>query len=101
MIGLRLSGEAENDLRAIYAYGMERFGSDQAARYAASLDEQFDLLCRHPEAARLRTEFQPPVRVLPHGAHIIVYEIIGPDVVVLRVRSARENWMASPLGAPS
>jgi plasmid stabilization system protein ParE len=40
----------------------------------------------------------PPVRAYPQVSHVIVYEIEDESLIVLRIRSARENWAADPLG---
>jgi toxin ParE1/3/4 len=98
VIPCRLASAAENDLRAIFWQGIELFGALQTERYVTEIEAQFDFLSAYPEAARLRADLEPPVRALPHGAHIIIYEIQDDAVVVLRIRSARENWMAAPVG---
>lgn len=102
MIPYRLSDFAEADLRAIFWQGLERFGPNQTERYLSELEDLFAHLGRYPDACRLRSDLVPPVRVCPHGAHVILYEQSQNTVVILRIRSARENWLAAPLGdAPS
>ena len=98
MTSYRLTRGAEDDLSQIFKWGIEQFGVDATERYLVELETVFAHLLLFPEAARLRTDLEPHVRVYPQDAHVIVYEIEGDAIVILRVRSARENWMASPLG---
>jgi toxin ParE1/3/4 len=88
----RLSRKAEDDLVALYLIGAQTFGSAQAERYFAQLQEAFEFIARFPKAARERTEIDPPVRVLPHKAHLIIYLIQEHDVLILRVRHGSEDW---------
>ena len=93
---VKLARKAQDDLLAIFLQGVERFGPMQAEAYLRDLDHVFDLLGAHPDLGRLRTEIAPPVRVHPHGAHIIIYEPDGADdVIILRVRHAAEDWWAN------
>lgn len=48
--------------------------------------------------ARVRGEFEPPVRIHPWKAHVIVYVIEGDDILVVRVRHGREDWARDPAG---
>ena len=94
----RLTAAAERDLDAIFLYGLETFGLARTERYLLDLEEALDHLCRFPESARLRSDLVPPVRAYPQVSHVIVYEIEDESLIVLRIRSARENWAADPLG---
>jgi toxin ParE1/3/4 len=88
-----LSHKAEDDLIAIYVAGAERFGSAQAERYYAGMEQAFDMLAQFPHATSERTEIDPPVRVHPYRAHLIVYLIDAADIYVLRIRHGREDWI--------
>lgn len=96
MIAYRLAARAEDDLRGVFWQGMELFGPHQTERYLSELEETFERLGRFPQAGRLRTDLDPPARVYPHGAHIIVYEHHHDGVLILRIRAARENWVPTP-----
>lgn len=98
MTSYRLSDFAEADLRAIFWQGLELFGPRQTERYLSQLEDTFAHLSQYPDAYRLRSELDPPVHVCPHGAHVILYEQSQNTVVILRIRSARENWLTAPLG---
>lgn len=89
----RLSGQAEADLAAIFWYGLDAFGTARTEQYLQELEQTFAFLAEYPEAARPRSEIDPPIRAYPLEAHMILYEIEGEDIVIVRMRSARENWM--------
>lgn len=94
-MSFRLTEQAERDFDDIYFTGAERFGLNQAERYAAALVEKFNFLAEHPEATRLRTEIDPPARAYPYKAHIIVYDVTPErDVVIVRIRGGREDWLS-------
>lgn len=94
----RLSGAAEFDLEMIFWHGLEHFGPARTERYLTDLERTFEYIGRYPEATRLRPEMTPPVRAYSKDAHVIVYEIEDDGIVILRIRSARENWTLDPLG---
>lgn len=93
----RLAKTAAEDLRQIYIEGVHLFGADKAAQYHARLGEAFEILAVHPKLARERPEIFPPVRVYPCGSHVIIYHTeTSGDVLILRVRHGREDWMQDP-----
>ena len=89
----RLSRKAEEDILGIFITGAREFGIAQAERYHVDLEAAFAFLADYPRAARERTEINPPVRAHPRGSHVIVYEIDGDCIVILRVRHQREDWI--------
>lgn len=94
----RLTKAADADLETIFWDGLERFGTRQTEKYLSKLEALFAYIADFPESTRLRAELEPPVHAYPSDAHVIMYEVAGDEVVILRIRSARENWTASPLG---
>ncbi len=89
-----LSIEAEEDVIAIFLLGAEQFGVAQAEHYHDELEKTFDLLSTHPQAARIREELTPSVRVHPHASHIILYSVTeSNEVFIIRVRHAHEDWI--------
>lgn len=89
---LRLRPEAEADLRDIWVYSTEQWGAAQAERYLDGLERAFGVICVMPEIARERGEFQPPVRIHPHGEHLVVYLVGEGFVDVVRVLATRQDW---------
>lgn len=92
----RLTRAAVDDLTAIFLEGMEGFGLSQADAYHEGLSAIFAFLADYPHAARLREEISPPVRVHPYKAHLVIYDVGDKDeVIILRVRHGREDWISS------
>ena len=93
----QLTRHAADDIVQIYLQGLEAFGATQADAYHIALEQLFEFLARYPRAARERHEITPPVRAHPYKAHLIVYEILPDDrILVLRIRHAREDWQDEP-----
>jgi toxin ParE1/3/4 len=92
----RLTRAAVDDLTAIFLEGMEQFGLPQADVYHEGLSAIFAFLADYPLAARLREEISPPVRVHPYKAHLVIYDVGDEnEVIILRVRHGREDWISS------
>ncbi|KQT52690.1 hypothetical protein ASG43_19780 [Aureimonas sp. Leaf454] len=72
---------------------MRDFEPRQADRYLRGFEATFERIASQPRMARERLEFQPPIRLLPHGAHLIV-DLIQPDddVLIVRVLHSRQDW---------
>lgn len=85
---------AEADLADIWRYGAILWGHEQADRYADGLFALFDLLAEFPEIARERPEFSPPIRIHPSGAHVVIYQIGGQRIEIIRVLHANRNITA-------
>ena len=97
MARYRLSQRAESDIEDIYIAGALTFSLAQADRYNAGLKTVFEFLAANPKAARERLEVDPPVRVHPYGAHIVIYIVDEIGVLVLRIRHGREDWLDQPV----
>lgn len=99
MGGYTLSKAAEEDLTAIALYTVQNFGVDQARVYRDSLLKSCSFLAEHPEASRLRTELDPPMRAHRHQSHIIFYKIDdnNREILIVRVRHAQEDWLPGPV----
>jgi toxin ParE1/3/4 len=90
---LRISLAARQDLSTIYRHGVEAFGQRQADRYIDGLLDTLDLLADFPEMARVRDSLNPPARVHGHLRHVIVYDLLADEIVlIVRIRHALEDW---------
>jgi toxin ParE1/3/4 len=88
-----LSRKAEEDVIAIFMYGVAEFGIQQAERYHDLLERTFQFLAQNPEAARERVEITPPVRIHPIESHIVIYTVDeSDDIFIVRIRHGREDW---------
>lgn len=97
-MSFKLSVEAEEDIIAIAEQGARMFGADQAKRYHDELFALFDLIAANPRIARERNEIEPPVRIHPFKAHLIVYWIEEDEAVfVIRIRHGHEDWASNSI----
>ena len=87
---------AQEDIVRISESGIENFGVSQARRYHDALFEVFDLISANPQMARARSEFAKPCRIHRFQSHVIVYQIEGDDIRIIRVRHGREDWLTNP-----
>lgn len=93
----RLTEAAEFDLIHVYIEGVREFGVRQADIYHDLLEQAFQRIAHNPEITRERKEIKPPVRVLPCGSHMIIYETDADGVLILRIRHHKEDWVENPL----
>jgi toxin ParE1/3/4 len=91
----RLAPEAERDLDDIAFYIARESGSlDIAERLIESVTRRFYLLANHPRIGRARDDLLAGVRGFPVGNYVIVYEVHGEDVRILRVVHGRRDLTA-------
>ncbi len=43
------------------------------------------------------TELNPAVRIHRYISHMIIYENEGDDILIIRVRHGREDWLSDPV----
>jgi len=89
----RLTRAAADDIEHIYVEGLVQFGFEQAEAYHLGLFGTFAFLAEYPAAARPREELPTPVRIHRYRSHLIVYEIVDGEVLVVRIRHGREDWL--------
>lgn len=89
MAGWRLSRQAEGDIEAVWRYGAQQFGIEQANRLLDRLEVQFRLLAAQPHGGRQRDDIRPGLRCLPFESYIIYYRVKSPGVHILRIWGGR------------
>lgn len=91
---IRYTVEATRDLEAIWLYGAEVWGTNQATDYANALRASIETLREMPEIGRKRAEFTPPLCIHPSARHLIIYFADDSALTVVRILSPRQNWQA-------
>ena len=91
----QLTKKAEEDLISIAERGIELFGERQAQFYHNALFDLFGVISENPKMARERAELSPAVRVHPFKAHVIIYQIEGDGISIIRIRHGREDWLST------
>ena len=87
---LKLTTAARRDITRITADGIDQFGEVVADRY---VDDLFVLLGDLTAFPRLGVQRTPTIRTAPFGAHVVLYREVAEQVVVLRIRHGREDWL--------
>ena len=93
-LSIEFRPRAEQDLEDIWNYTVTRWSAEQAIPYLEGLKAAVGLLAEFPEMARLRSEFQPPMRLHPVQEHLIIYIDHENALEVIRVVHTRSNWSA-------
>jgi toxin ParE1/3/4 len=96
-MGYRIARLAQRDLDRAFADGVRKFGIARAESYYLGLLETFDLITEEPGMGVRRLARGKPVRILPHGSHVIIYRATAEGVEILRLRHERENWLSQIL----
>ena len=86
------TSQAEEDLIGIFLESSRLFGAMQAERYVDGVNSSIDRLAFMPLMAPERMALDPPLRVHPHGSHVIVYQIVGADILIVRSLHGRCDW---------
>jgi toxin ParE1/3/4 len=90
---LDISETARSDLRQTYEYGRQIYGETAAQSYLSAMLLAIDRIPEWPFASRLRKEVRPPVRLLPHEAHNIFYDVHADEVEIVRVLHHSADWV--------
>ena len=98
MTRYKLTARAADDIVEIYLWGLAEFGEAHAEQYHAGLHALFHVLASYPQLARRRSELNPPLRLHPYKAHIVLYQEERDEILIVRVRHSHEDWMSEPLG---
>lgn len=91
---VRLTPQAELDLEAIWIWTASAWSVAQADAYITALTDKIRMLAGSPLMTAERSEFSPPVRMLRHQSHLIIYRINGEFLDVLRAPHVRQDWQS-------
>lgn len=85
MARYRLTRRADSDFEAIFEFGIERFGLDQALAYQAGLKDQLAQIAQHPERYPKVSHLREGYRRSVFRSHAIYYHIDADGVVIVRI----------------
>jgi len=85
MAAYSLSQLAEEDVRRLYRYGIEKFGLIQADSYFDGLFARFDAIAESPALYPKVDHIRPGYRRSVYGVHSIYYRAAGTAVEIMRV----------------
>jgi toxin ParE1/3/4 len=80
-----LSGAAAADFEAIFEYGIENFGLEQAVTYQNGLTQRFEALAARPEQYPAVDHIRVGYRRSVYEAHSIYYRIQKDGVLIVRI----------------
>ncbi|MFN4209021.1 MAG: type II toxin-antitoxin system RelE/ParE family toxin [Devosia sp.] len=92
-MGYRFSERAILDTEALYEASLIQFGQRAADRYFDIMLNAAQFAADHPLASPERTEISIPLRVRYFGAHLLVYQLIEDEVVIMRVFHQSQDWL--------
>lgn len=81
---------AEEDVRRLYRYGIERFGLVQADSYFDGLFARLDAIAESPMLYPQVDHIRPGYRRSVYGVHSIYYRTAGTTVEIMRVLSRED-----------
>ena len=95
MAGYKISAAAAADMRRIWDYGFEHWGTTKADRYHSALLERFEQIAEQPLLYPLVDHMREGYRRSVCGRDSIYYRIIGEEVEIMAVigRQNVKNWL--------
>jgi len=81
----KLSRAAERDLRDLLTYGIERFGAEQARRYADGLSARLDRIALAPLQFPEVDDIRPGYRRSVYGSHVIYFKSTSDCALIVRI----------------
>ena len=88
----KLSGDAKEDLRRIYRYGVSTFGEAQADRYYDALFERFAQIANDPYLYPSADSIRPGYRRSVCGVDNIFYRLSEDETVEIIAILGRQDY---------
>ena len=88
---LTISPQAEEDLRAIYVYGLERWGQAKSLAYLEEMKTFIWSLLELPFQGVKRPELKPHLFSKRLESHIVFYRVHIDKIDIARILHARQN----------
>lgn len=81
----RLSRAAEDDLRSLLTFGIERFGAEQTRRHADGLLARLDRIALSPLQFPGVDDIRPGYRRAVYRGHVIYFRAAPEGVLIMRI----------------
>jgi toxin ParE1/3/4 len=91
MLELRITGDAGDDLDAIWRYTNDQYGDAAANSYLRGFNGVFALLRERPEAGAVVAGISPVIRSFGHRQHRVYYRIDRERVEIVRIAHKAQN----------
>ena len=88
---LRLTVEAQDDLRDLLQYSLQTWGREQRNIDKAAIQWRLRDLTAYPDLDRMRDEFFPGCRSLPVEQHVAYYVATETEILVVRILHAKRD----------
>ena len=86
---IAFSNRAKNDVREIWNYSVEQWGSGQAAIYIGLIEAAVDEVMADPKIGRLCNEVRRGYRKHLVGSHMLFYRVAAKTVFMVRILHQR------------
>ena len=91
MIHLVLRPRARRDLANIWLYTADRWGTDHADAYVASINAEMQRILAFPRSGSRVVGLPDDYRKIRSGSHRAIYRWTDAELIVVRVVHARED----------
>ncbi|WP_151669693.1 type II toxin-antitoxin system RelE/ParE family toxin [Nitrincola schmidtii] len=88
---LVISPAAKSDLKQIYEFGLQQWGTNQANSYLEGIKEKLWSLIEHPRIGIERFDLMVDIRSVPVNRHSIFYRIKAKDIEIIRILHGRQD----------
>ena len=92
---VRLSSDAEEDIRDLLRNTAAMWGEDLRDEYARFLDEALERLIHFPNLGRVVRDSFRELRMLPVQEHVVFYVVTDTQIRVMRVLHKRMDTSSS------
>ena len=86
-----LTRRAFLDIRNIYEYSVENWGSVKAGKYVAEVYQCFKKIADNADLGNLRKNRSEPFLMYPSGRHFIIYEPYKDGIIIITVINQVRN----------
>lgn len=79
----------KHDVKAIWRYGVEKWGEDRANAYVWQLDAAIQMLTENPKIGKPQEHIRAGYRCIRVNRHMLYYRLKGKTITITRVLHER------------